>query len=182
MARKVNVRLGIIADAWAMAIIPALAIGMLGAFFDGSMIGKPATIPWALWYVGVLGRRHPVELYFALATFIIHMILLKVESYAAKKGKPAGTVAVTSAMLLSISYGLLELLTDHPIYWKGLIANHLVLILVFSQAVGGFFVLSGYHYAVGRRIKQIHTRIHLVGGGWYERITARFPFQRKKNA
>jgi phosphatidylglycerol:prolipoprotein diacylglycerol transferase len=181
MARKVNVRLGIVADAWAMSILPALTIGMLGGFLDGSMVGKPTTAPWALWYVGTLGRRHPVELYFALATFIIHMVLLRVESLTIEKGKAAGTVAVMSAMLLCISYGLLELFVDHPIYWKGLIANQLVLILVFSQAVGGFFVLSGYHRVTASRFQQLHTRIHSIGGGWYEHITAKFPFKRKKN-
>ena len=51
-----------ISAALAAGAITAAALGAVGAFLTGTLIGLPSTLPWALPYYGVL--RHPVALYY----------------------------------------------------------------------------------------------------------------------
>ena len=49
--------------ALAAGALVAAAVGAVGTFLTGTLIGLPSTLPWALPYFAVL--RHPVALYYA---------------------------------------------------------------------------------------------------------------------
>lgn len=58
-----------ISAAFAAGAISAAALGAVGAFLTGTLIGLPSTLPWALPYYGVL--RHPVALYYTTGCVLL---------------------------------------------------------------------------------------------------------------
>ncbi|NIV31674.1 MAG: prolipoprotein diacylglyceryl transferase, partial [Anaerolineae bacterium] len=60
-------------DAIAPGVTLALALERLGAFLDGSSFGGPTTLPWGVYLWDDI--RHPVQLYEALALFVILAVL-----------------------------------------------------------------------------------------------------------
>lgn len=74
--KRYRLPLGLFADAVAPGLALALAIGHLGAFLGGDALGMPATVPWAVEIGGV--ARHPAQLYIALSSLVIFLLLTMV--------------------------------------------------------------------------------------------------------
>ena len=53
-----------------------LAVGRLGNFIEGGVIGSQTTLPWGFVYPELDGARHPVALYESAKNFIILPILI----------------------------------------------------------------------------------------------------------
>ena len=64
-------------DAIAPGMLIALAIASVGALLAGRAFGRESDLPWAIMVWGV--RRHPAQLYEALATAIVLGVLLLVD-------------------------------------------------------------------------------------------------------
>ena len=58
-----KVRLGQVLDAFALSFPAAFLVGLIGAFLDGTAVGKIVDLPWALRVAGHVGKRHPIQLY-----------------------------------------------------------------------------------------------------------------------
>src|SRR3989344_1760891 len=69
--RQYKLRLAFISDALAFSLPSALLVGEIGSFLDGTVVGKATTLPWAVWYVGHLGPRHPVQVYMIVLLLVI---------------------------------------------------------------------------------------------------------------
>jgi len=60
-------------------VVPAaflFAVGRIGNFIEGGVIGAPTNVPWAFIYEGLVEPRHPVALYESMKNFLIVPILI----------------------------------------------------------------------------------------------------------
>lgn len=87
-------------------------IGRLGCFFSGTAYGKQTAFFWGVSQIGLLGKRHPVQLLSAVSCFFIFWLLLKNKA----KRHFAGFIG----LLYFISTGwflfLLEFLKEEGVY------------------------------------------------------------------
>ncbi len=101
-------------------VVPAaflLAVGRLGNFVEGGVVGSQTSMPWGVIYPALEGARHPVALYESAKNFVIVFILI-----AVLRRYPAGSGIAMSAFILL--YALLrffvDTLRDYESYWLGL--------------------------------------------------------------
>jgi phosphatidylglycerol:prolipoprotein diacylglycerol transferase len=90
-------------------VIPAaffLAIGRIGNFINGEIVGTVTDVSWAVKFPDVEGFRHPVALYESLKNFLIIPILLFVRRYSY-----SGEGKLMSHFV--IWYGFLRLFSDY---------------------------------------------------------------------
>lgn len=107
-------------------------VGRIGAFFSGTAYGKPTNLFWGVAQVGLLGKRHPVQLLSAVACLAIGGILLRLK----KKRRFAGFSGLT---FLSFRGGVLfwlEFLKEEGIYWGRIkLAQGVALLLAVGATV-----------------------------------------------
>ncbi len=58
----------------------AMSVGLvwywIGAFFDGSLVGLPTSLPWGVIFPGLFSPRHPAQLYAMVANFLVMIYLM----------------------------------------------------------------------------------------------------------
>lgn len=101
-------------------VVPAaflFAVGRIGNFIEGGVIGVQASIPWGVLYPDVLGPRHPVALYESAKNFLIVFILIGV-----LRRYPAGTGIAMSCFIFLYAFlrFLVDLFRDYEATWLGL--------------------------------------------------------------
>jgi len=158
LSRKQKVRLGAVLDAFALSFPGALLVGLIGGLLDGTVVGRIASVPWTIRYVGSVGRRHPVQLYELIAIIITIGILRLVARRSTKEKWPYGVVGVWFFLLFCIFMFPLEFVKESRVYWS-LSANQWILIALFAEALGAFYVRGGGREAVRPFINSILTRV-----------------------
>lgn len=94
-----------------------LAVGRLGNFIEGGVVGSVTDLPWGFIYPDLEGARHPVALYESAKNFVILPILI----WAIYRW-PSGRGVVTS-LFLFLYAGLrfaVDLLRDYEAAWLGI--------------------------------------------------------------
>ena len=172
-AMKYKIRVAHMLDAFAMSFMWAYTIGLVGSFLDGSIIGIPASQSWAVPYVGHIGLRHPVQLYHFVAMLLIIVVVSLIKRASKKHAWADGTVAMWFFMVFSASAFGVEFLVEHTVYWGNLSANQWVLVGIFGQSLGAFYVRGG-----GKERLQIWARALVriskkVMGGIYAKFSKR---------
>lgn len=94
-----------IADELAIPAAFLLALGRLGNFINGEIVGTPTDLWWGVKFPEVEGFRHPVTLYESLKNLLLIPILLTVQ----RRWRP-GTGGITAHFVLW--YGLLRIPCD----------------------------------------------------------------------
>jgi phosphatidylglycerol:prolipoprotein diacylglycerol transferase len=94
-----------------------MAIGRLGNFIEGGVIGSVTTLPWGFIYENVEGPRHPVALYDSAKNLLLVPILI----WASRTWPPGRGV---TAGLFVLLYGLLrfvvDIFRDYEASWLGI--------------------------------------------------------------
>jgi len=80
VVRKWKVPTGVVANAAALALFPAIAIARVGCFLNGCCYGKPSGLPWAVIFPGV-GRVHPTQIYEAILDILAFALILVLSRY-----------------------------------------------------------------------------------------------------
>jgi len=75
--------------------------------------------------------------------------------------------------LYAIAFFVIEFFTESDVYWGSLSANQWIMVLVFSQSLGAFYVQGGGKEQLVRVTGLITQRINNVIGGLYDRISKR---------
>ena len=176
MSRATKVRLGHVLDAAANSFPVSILVGLIGVFLDGSVAGKITTLPWAIRTVGHVGRRHPVQLYEIIVLCVLIAILAKFHARSSKERWPYGMVGVWFFVLYSLSMFVLEFFKETRVYWVSLSANQWILIAIFAEALGAFYVRGGGRESLRPVGHKITASIKKGLGGIY----AKFPFRRTK--
>jgi phosphatidylglycerol:prolipoprotein diacylglycerol transferase len=94
-----------------------MAIGRLGNFIEGGVIGSVTSLPWGFIYEDVEGPRHPVALYDSAKNLLLVPVLI----WASRVWPPGRGV---TAGLFVLLYGLLrfvvDLFRDYEASWLGI--------------------------------------------------------------
>ena len=75
-AKKNKISFYSIADAAVVPVPLCLALGRIGNFINGELYGRITSVPWAVYFSGVEGPRHPSQLYESVKNIIIFLIIL----------------------------------------------------------------------------------------------------------
>lgn len=173
LARRYKMRLGLVLDALALSLPVTFLVGTLGAFLDGSYVGKISSLPWAIRYVGNVGKRHPLQLYEMIAIFMIIVIILILQKRSVKNKWPYGLLGVWFFLIWSVSEFALEFLKDTSVYWMSLSANQWVLIVIFGEALGAFYVRGGLRETIRPMFTSLRTKLAATAGGIYAKFSQR---------
>jgi phosphatidylglycerol:prolipoprotein diacylglycerol transferase len=94
-----------------------LAVGRIGNFIEGGVIGSPTDMPWGFVYPDVEGARHPVALYEGAKNLLIVPTLI----WAQRRWPPGrGVVAALFVVLYAALRFAVDLLRDYEAAWLGL--------------------------------------------------------------
>ena len=158
LSRRQKVRVGHVLDAFALSFPGALIVGLVGGLLDGTMVGKISNLPWAIRFVGYAGRRHPIELYEIVALGIIIAVMSYIRRQSVEKKWPYGVVGVWFFILFALTMFPLEFLEESHVYWRSLSANQGVLVALFAEAVGAFYVRGGGRELVRPMVNKIYAK------------------------
>jgi phosphatidylglycerol:prolipoprotein diacylglycerol transferase len=94
-----------------------LAVGRIGNFVEGGVIGSPTDLPWGVIYPDVEGARHPVALYDGAKNLLIVPVLI----WAQRRWPPGrGVVAALFVVLYAGLRFAVDTLRDYEAAWLGL--------------------------------------------------------------
>lgn len=130
-----------LADEMIFALLPFMIIAQAGILFDGTMLGKPTTMPWGIFFAGSMIRRQPVSFFAVLLFVLIWLYALVVErhwrGWVWCKSKEAGFLTLSVMALALLSNGSLAFLRDFPVYffWLEALSSLLLFIFLFGLLV-----------------------------------------------
>ncbi|HLC96827.1 MAG TPA: prolipoprotein diacylglyceryl transferase [Candidatus Nanoarchaeia archaeon] len=84
--RKKNIDFYTLADITVIPLAIGLALGRIGNFINGELVGRITSVPWAVKFPDYEGFRHPVQLYNSLANLSIFGLLWFLKDKNYKKG------------------------------------------------------------------------------------------------
>lgn len=94
-----------------------LAVGRLGNFIEGGVIGSQTSLPWGFVYPDLEGARHPVALYESAKNFLILPVLI----WAIGKWEPGrGVIASLFIFLYAGLRFAVDLFRDYEAAWLGI--------------------------------------------------------------
>ena len=106
-------------DALAIPAAMILAVGRLGNFIDGQIVGSVTSVPWAVKFPSAEGFRHPVVLYDGLKNVLLIPILM----WARRRGAPPGRLAALFLFLYAFLRIFIDLFREYPLSLLGLPAG-----------------------------------------------------------
>ena len=142
------------ADEVTFGLLPFLILLQLGSFLDGSGFGRVTTMPWGLYFQGVLLKRHPLSLFSAVFLLAIWFFLLKIERHWRVwewyKSKQNGLIVLLALGLIFLVNFPLAFLKESGLYfyWAEISLTLLGLLGVSSL----FYIRSG------RSLKNIYDK------------------------
>lgn len=144
-----------IGDEVVFAFLPFLLLYQVGAFFDGSFLGRPTSALWGIYVPGDLLRRQPVSLFYCLWLFVVWLFLLWEERewqiWKWYKSKAEGFIFLNFLGFLLIGNLGLAFLKDERVYF-------LTLELVLSLFGLGVTLLTLYRRSGKKIYGQVKTK------------------------
>ncbi|MDJ1016248.1 MAG: prolipoprotein diacylglyceryl transferase [Paracoccaceae bacterium] len=114
-----------------------MAVGRIGNFIEGGVIGSETDVAWAFIYPNVEGPRHPVALYESAKNFLILPILI----WAIRIWPPGkGVVTALFVALYASMRFAVDLLRDYEAAWLGLGTGQVFNLLM--AAIGFLLLLA----------------------------------------
>jgi len=94
-----------------------LAVGRLGNFIEGGVIGSETALPWGFVYPDLEGARHPVALYESVKNFVILPVLI----WAVGRWEPGRGVVLSLFVFLYAGLRFaVDLFRDYEAAWLGI--------------------------------------------------------------
>lgn len=118
-----------VADIFAITGTFALSLVSVGELLGGASFGKVTNLPWGINVVGLVGRRHPVEIY----SFILYIVFFVLLVYLYRHNiirKSYGLVSYIFLFFIALIIFLLEFLKERPIYLYSLGLNQIIALVV----------------------------------------------------
>ena len=158
LCRKYKVRVGHLLDAFASAFGGAFLVGTVGALLDGTYVGTQTNLPWTIRFVGHLGKRHPVEIYEIIAMIGILVFLAFLSRKSKEKKWPYGFLGLWFFATYSVSMFVLEFFKDTRVYFTQLRANQWILVALFAETIGAFYVRGGGREKIRPYINKLYAK------------------------
>ena len=151
---RYKVRIAYILDGLVHALSWSFLVASVGAFLDGSVIGKITTLPWGVLYIGHLGSRHPVQAYEMLFMILLMIFIWRfIKTY----------ISLWFFLVFAMAMFLFEFLIESDVYWGSLSVNQWLYVGIIGQAIGAFYVKYG-----GKE------KLKMVIGGIYGKFSKRY--------
>ena len=99
-------------DALAVPAALILALGRIGNFIDGQIVGSVTTAPWAVKFPNAEGFRHPVVLYDGLKNFLLVPMLLFLRR---RYDLPPGRLGAIFLFLYAFLRIFIDLFREYPL-------------------------------------------------------------------
>lgn len=109
-ARKFNIRVLKLADAFVIPIALGNAFGRIGNFINGELYGIPTNLPWGVQFPETNEPRHPTQIYEALYNLVIFVILFAIRNKKLREG----TIFGLYMMLYAVFRFSVEFIKDLP--------------------------------------------------------------------
>ncbi len=162
LSRRYKVRLAYVLDAWAVSLPLSLIFGEIGSLLDGTEVGRTFAGPWSIFYLGHVGRRHPVQLYEILALVLVLIVVFLLQKKAEIGKWPFGLVGVWFFLAFSVFMFIIEFAKETGVYFFRFSINQWILIAIFGQSLGALYVRGGgrekFRPMVRRVIEAIYTK------------------------
>lgn len=147
-----------VADEVSFGILPFLILLQVGSFLDGSGFGRVTSMPWGVYFSGILLKRHPLSLFSAIFLFAIWFFLLKIERHWRVwewyKSKESGFIFLLFSGLVLLTNLPLAFIKESEIYfyWIEILLN----LLGFLGVLSFFYIRSGRSFkkAYGKEKKE----------------------------
>lgn len=158
-------------DALAFGALIAHVFGSLGCFFNACMYGTVTYLPWGVVVPGLLGKRHPVSLYFVLFDLAILLFLWRI---ALGRVKPGVTTA-WFFVLMGVVSALIEEWRGDSVYWFGFRAHQLIAALISIPATVVLYRVAGRSLLEdGKKARTVFGT--LLSGEAYQSLSVRGVF------
>lgn len=129
-------------DVMALSVIPALMLGAVGTFLDGTYVGKTAKTFWSVNYIGHQGLRHPIQLYTIICLILIMILTYYIYGHVRKQKLAYGLTGMWFVLLFSLSQFIIEFFRDDSVYFYHLTRQQWVLVAFLCESIGGLIVLT----------------------------------------
>ena len=159
LCRTYKVRVGYVLDAFGPAFGVSFVVGTIGAFLDGTYVGRMTGLPWAVRFVGHVGKRHPVQIYEVIVMIGILVFLAVMARRGVQKKWPYGLLGLWFFAVMSVTMFLLEFFKDTHVYFTVLSANQWILVALFAETIGAFYVRGGGREAIRPVINKIINKV-----------------------
>lgn len=136
---------GVMFDSLGRSLPILLFFISIAIYLDGTIVGKPSTLPWSVPIAGNQGRHHPIGLYGIGLAVVNFICLWLLEHYLKRKGiKLPGASGWMAFLLLGLSLLLLAILRTDLLYLGGVAVEiALSVIVIFTAAVPTSYLLGG---------------------------------------
>jgi phosphatidylglycerol:prolipoprotein diacylglycerol transferase len=121
-----------VTDALAVPAAVILAMGRIGNFIDGQIVGSVTTVWWAVKFPDAEGFRHPVVLYDGLKNLLLVPILL----YAGRRNTPQGFRTGLFLFLYAFVRIFIDLFREYPTTLLGLATGQALNLLLSVVGLG----------------------------------------------
>ncbi|HEU4340911.1 MAG TPA: prolipoprotein diacylglyceryl transferase [Candidatus Binatia bacterium] len=115
-----------ITDTLAIPAAFILAMGRIGNFIDGQIVGSVTTVWWAVKFPDAEGFRHPVALYDGMKNLLIIPVL----GYAARRAPPTGVLTGIFLFLYAFLRIFVDIFREYPTSLMGLATGQVLNILM----------------------------------------------------
>jgi phosphatidylglycerol---prolipoprotein diacylglyceryl transferase len=123
------------ADILALGLSLGQAITRLGCFFNGCCYGLRTNLFWGVNFVGLVGKRHPTQIYEALLDFLIFYLLLSIyKRHLNRLKEKPGRIILLYLILSSLARFAIEFLRGDSVYWQGFRLAQVISGLIFLTA------------------------------------------------
>lgn len=124
------------ADILALGFSLGQAIARIGCFFNGCCYGLRTNLFWGVYFPGVVGKRHPAQIYEAILDFLIFYLLLFIYKKNLNRVKEKyGKIVLLSFILSSLARFAIEFLRGDSVYWQGFRLAQIVSGVIFIIAL-----------------------------------------------
>ena len=130
VAKKHKVGFYRLADLVPVPFFVGAALGRVGNFINGELVGKVSSLPWAVSFSGYEGLRHPSQIYEALKNALLAAVFWNIR----KINLPDGCLFWLGVGAYSLLRFVVEFWKDLPIYYSLTVAQWLSLPLVLISA------------------------------------------------
>ncbi len=129
------------------------AMGRIGAFLGGSAYGQITNLPWGVPMIGLLGKRHPTQIYELIAAVLTFLLLVKLEKKWQERQLPTGLNFLFYFLIFGITRFFLEIFRGDSVYFLGWRTTQIVCL---------FFILSATVFLFRRLGRNLKTDFLVV--------------------
>lgn len=158
LGRVYKVRVGLLLDVLAVTLPWTFFVGKVGSLLDGSEVGIASPFAWAIHYAGHVGARHPVQAYEMIALLFIGILMIYIERRASREKWPYGLVGIWFFLLFAVSGFALEFFKESTLYYAHLRANQWILVALFAETLGAFYVRGGMREKIRPLLAKIYAK------------------------